>query len=111
MTPTVAIVVELEQSSGIFNIENSDIYDDAKLLFELNATSNFTSVDFGHSPWSRYPLDESNGKEGLLLLGEENGDVHGYEWNESDEVFFEPQTRMKMCLAIPIQFNQFGLLT
>tara|TARA_B100000459_G_scaffold68441_1_gene37752 strand:- start:1631 stop:3841 length:2211 start_codon:yes stop_codon:yes gene_type:complete len=96
VTPTVAIVVELEQSSGIFNIENSDIYDDAKLLFELNATSNFTSVDFGHSPWSKVPLDESNGKEGLLLLGEENGDVHGYEWNESDEVFFEPQTRMKM---------------
>ena len=31
-----------------------------------------------------------------MLLGEENGDVHGYEWNESDEVFFEPQTRMKM---------------
>lgn len=96
VTPTVAIVVELEQSSGIFNIENSDIYDDAKLLFELNATSNFTSVDFGHSPWSKVPLDESNGQEGLLLLGEENGDVHGYEWNESDEVFFEPQTRMKM---------------
>lgn len=96
VTPTVAIVVELEQSSGIFNVENSDIYDDAKLLFELNATSNFTSVDFGHSPWSKVPLDESNGKEGLLLLGEENGDVHGYEWNESDEVFFEPQTRMKM---------------
>ena len=96
VTPTVAIVVELEKSSGIFNIENSDIYDDAKLLFELNATSNFTSVDFGHSPWSKVPLDESNGQEGLLLLGEENGDVHGYEWNESDEVFFEPQTRMKM---------------
>jgi len=96
VTPTVAIVVELEQSSGIFNVENSDIYDDAKLLFELNATSNFTSVDFGHSPWSKVPLDESNGQEGLLLLGEENGDVHGYEWNESDEVFFEPQTRMKM---------------
>ncbi len=96
VTPTVAIVVELEQSSGILNIENSDIYDDAKLLFELNATSNFTSVDFGHSPWSKVPLDESNGQEGLLLLGEENGDVHGYEWNESDEVFFEPQTRMKM---------------
>ena len=96
VTPTVAIVVELEKSSGIFNIENSDIYDDAKLLFELNATSNFTSVDFGHSPWSKIPLDESNGQEGLLLLGEENGDVHGYEWNESDEVFFEPQTRMKM---------------
>ena len=96
VTSTVAIVVELEKSSGVFNIENSDIYDDAKLLFELNATSNFTSVDFGHSPWSKVPLDESNGKEGLLLLGEENGDVHGYEWNESDEVFFEPQTRMKM---------------
>lgn len=96
VTPSVAIVVELEKSSGIFNIENSDIYDDAKLLFELNATSNFTSVDFGHSPWSKVPLDESNGQEGLLLLGEENGDVHGYEWNESDEVFFEPQTRMKM---------------
>jgi len=96
VTPNVAIVVELEKSSGVFNIENSDIYDDAKLLFELNATSNFTSVDFGHSPWSEVSLDESNGKEGLLLLGEENGDVHGYEWNESDEVFFEPQTRMKM---------------
>ena len=96
VTQSVAIVIELEESSGGFNLENSDIYTDAKLLFELNATSNFTSADFGHSPWSNVSMDESDGREGLLLLGEENGDVHGYEWNESDGVYFEPQTRMKM---------------
>ena len=95
VTPTAAAVLELEPNSGALDL-NQDTNDMASVLFTVNATSNFTSADFGHSPWSSVDMNESNGLEGLLLLGDENGDVTGYEWNESDGVIFEPQTRIAL---------------
>ncbi|RJU80867.1 MAG: hypothetical protein DWC09_05445 [Candidatus Poseidoniales archaeon] len=95
VTPTAAAVIELESNSGALDL-NPNTNDMASVLFAVNATSNFTSADFGHSPWSSVNMDESNGLEGLLLLGDENGDISGYEWNESDGVIFEPQTRITL---------------
>ena len=95
VTPTAAAVLELESNSGALDL-NSNSNTMAKVLFTINATSNFTSADFGHSPWSTGNISESNGQEGLLLLGEENGDVTGFEWNQSDDVVFEPQTKIAL---------------
>ena len=80
VTSNMAIVVQLEQTSSGFDPLAIDSKDDAKLLFEINATSNFTSADFGHSPWSEKKINESEEHEGFLLLGEENGDVVSFEW-------------------------------
>ena len=93
VTSNMAIIVQLEQTSSGFDPLAIDFKDDAKLLFEINATSNFTSADFGHSPWSEKKINESEEHEGFLLLGEENGDVVGFEWNEDE---FSPQSKMNL---------------
>jgi len=96
VTSNVAVVVELEQTSPAFdNIAPDNIHANASILFEINATSNFTSADYGHSPWSENLINESEDDEGFLILGEENGDVLGFEW-ESTELTFVPQTKMKL---------------
>jgi len=93
VTSNMAVVVELEVTSSGFDPLAPDLKTDAKILFETNATSNFTSADFGHSPWSENSINESVEQEGLLLLGEENGDVVGFEWSKEG---FTPQTNMNL---------------
>tara|TARA_B110000483_G_scaffold77895_1_gene97102 strand:- start:8763 stop:10967 length:2205 start_codon:yes stop_codon:yes gene_type:complete len=96
-TSNMAIVVLLEETGEQLNSLTIDSKANAKLLFETNATSNFTSADFGHSPWSDNMINESDEREGLLLLGEENGDVVGFEWDGSvNESEFTPQTKMNL---------------
>jgi presenilin-like A22 family membrane protease len=96
VTSNMAVVVELEQTSPAFNpVAPEHIHANASILFEINATSNFTSADYGHSPWSENLINESEDDEGFLILGEENGDVLGFEW-ESTELTFVPQTKMKL---------------
>ena len=96
VTSNMAVVVELEQTSPAFdNVAPDNIHANASILFEINATSNFTSADYGHSPWSENLINESEDDEGFLILGEENGDVLGFEW-ESTELTFVPQTKMKL---------------
>jgi len=93
VTENMAVVVELEKTSPTFDPLAPDFKTNAKLLFQTNSTSNFTSADFGHSPWSENLMNESVEQEGLLLLGEENGDVVGFEWSEEG---FTPQTNMHL---------------
>lgn len=93
VTSNMAVVVELEQTTPAFDPMAPDNHANASILFEINATSNFTSADFGHSPWSENLINESVEQEGLLLLGEENGDVIGFEWGEDG---FTPQTKMNL---------------
>ena len=95
VTPTAAVVIELERNSGALELD-PNAKNPAKVLFQSNATSNFTSADFGHSPWSGVMINESNGHEGMVLLGEENGDVTAFEWNESEQIMFEPQTKLAL---------------
>ena len=100
VTPNMAIVVELEKNAPANDpVAPEGVYSEAKLLFKMNATSNFTSADFGHSPWSENLMNESDKQEGFLLLGEENGDVVGFEWDGSvneSESEFTPQTKMNL---------------
>ena len=93
ITPNMAIVVQLEKTSTAFDPLAIDFKADAKLLFQTNATSNFTSADFGHSPWSENTIKESVENEGFLILGEENGDVVSFEWKDDE---FTPQTKMNL---------------
>ena len=93
ITPNMAIVVQLEKTSTAFDPLAIDFKADAKLLFQTNATSNFTSADFGHSPWSENTINESVENEGFLILGEENGDVVSFEWKDDE---FTPQTKMNL---------------
>ena len=93
ITPNMAIVVQLEKTSTAFDPLAIDFKADAKLLFQTNATSNFTSADFGHSPWSENMINESVENEGFLILGEENGDVVSFEWKDDE---FTPQTKMNL---------------
>jgi len=102
VTPNMAIVVELEENAPANDpVAPEGVYSEAKILFTMNATSNFTSADFGHSPWSENLINESDEQEGFLLLGEENGDVIGIgiEWSndglEGEDTFIS-QTKMNL---------------
>ncbi len=92
-TQNMAIVVQLEKTSTAFDPLAIDFKADAKLLFQTNSTSNFTTADFGHSPWSENTINESVENEGFLILGEENGDVVSFEWKDDE---FTPQTKMNL---------------
>ena len=99
VTSNMAIVIELEEFSSPPDPLADLLISDAKILFQTNATSNFTSADFGHSPWSEKKINESEEHEGFLLLGDENGDVVSFEWNGNvteSESEFTPQTKMNL---------------
>ena len=94
VTSNTAVVIELEKTSPSLdplapNIARSN----ASVLFQVNSTSNFTSADYGHSPWSDNLINESEEGEGFLILGEENGDVLSIEKSGSE---FTPQTKMNL---------------
>ena len=94
VTSNAAVVVELEKTAPAFDpMAPEGLRSKASLLFELNATSNFTSADYGHSPWSENLINESEEEEGFLLLGEENGDVLSFERSGNE---FTPQTKMNL---------------
>lgn len=102
VTSNMAVVVELEQTSSAFDPMAPDNRANASILFEIEATSNFTSADYGHSPWSANLINESEDDEGFLILGEENGDVLGFErindgmWEGLKVDSFIPQTKMNL---------------
>jgi presenilin-like A22 family membrane protease len=95
-TPTMVAVILLEETAPAFDSNLPDINNMATVLFQHNASSKFTSADFGPSPWSTTPYDLASNQEGLILLGEENGDVIGFEWNATQDTEFTPQTNMNL---------------
>ena len=66
--------------------------------FEYYSEDILTSADFGHSPWSAEKMSENSGESGLLLVGEANGNVTGWEWNgtKSDTNQFTLQENMNI---------------
>ena len=54
-----------------------------KIIFQYDSESNITSVDFGHSPWSEKTISSNMGDEGLLIIGEEDGSILGWEWQDN----------------------------
>lgn len=95
-TPTMAAVILLEETAPGLDTGAPEVSNMATVLFQHNASSKFTSADFGPSPWSKTPYDLASNQEGLILLGEENGDVIGFEWNATQDTEFTPQTNMKL---------------
>ena len=99
VTPNMAVVVGLERYAPAFDpMAPEGMSSPANILFEINATTNFTSADYGHSPWSENLINESEENEGFLLLGEENGDVVGFERTNdgSEDDMFVAQTKMSL---------------
>tara|TARA_B100001093_G_scaffold101433_2_gene93605 strand:- start:45431 stop:47650 length:2220 start_codon:yes stop_codon:yes gene_type:complete len=79
------LVIELERTAPAFDPMAPSTEIPAKILLQVNASSNFTSADFGHSPWSTANMSNVDSGEGFILLGEENGRVTGIEWNATAE--------------------------
>jgi len=93
-TATQVCIIELEETNTelLPNLETQL----ATTAFVRNSTGNYTSFDFGHSPWSDVTMENASANTGFILLGEENGDVLGFEWNQSAEVEVAEQTNMHL---------------
>jgi len=104
VTPNMAVVIELEEFSEANDPTTPEASNFAKVVFQYNATSSITSADFGPSPWSPAaytdpdynPYFPSPQKEEILILGEENGDVVGFEWNASATPEFTKEEGMML---------------
>ena len=88
----VAAVFELRETKESLSPEIMPIE------FEYYSEEIITSSDFGHSPWSTQEISENDGNSGLLLVGEANGNVSGWEWNgtKSDTNQFTVQNKMNV---------------
>ena len=104
VTPTMAVVIELEEFSDANDPTTPEASNFAKVVFQYNATSTITSADFGPSPWSPavYNGPDANiyngldASEEIMILGEENGDVIGFAWNASATPEFTKEEGMML---------------
>ena len=66
--------------------------------FEYLTDKSITSVDFGHSPWSDSNISTNSGNNGLLIIGESNGNITGWEWDgkkiRDDEFVFQDKMNL-----------------
>lgn len=93
VTESSALVLHLEENSATFDIDLQ------KIIFQYNSSSSITAVDFGHSPWSEKNISSNNGDEGLLIIGEQDGTINGWEWQDNlpnDEGAFTLQDKMNL---------------
>ena len=92
VTEKTAMVMALKTSKVSLTAEEMPIE------FEHYTEAGLTSADFGHSPWSTEKISDNNGMSGLLIVGEANGNVTGWEWNgtKSDTNQFSLQEKMKI---------------
>ncbi|MDA8790327.1 presenilin family intramembrane aspartyl protease [bacterium] len=96
VSPTMAVVIELEEFSQVNDQSATKATNFAKVVFQHNATSTITSADFGPSPWSSAVYNGPDSGEEIMLLGEENGDVIGFEWNASATPEFTNEEGMRL---------------
>ena len=52
-----------------------------QLSLSIIQNDKITGADFGHSPWAETNISDNNGQVGFLIVGEANGNVTGWEWN------------------------------
>jgi presenilin-like A22 family membrane protease len=95
-SPAMAVVLLLEENAPAFDPTLPEVDTFATVLYQYNATSNITTADFGPSPWADATYDVASSDEGLLLIGEENGDVRGIQWNGSEAIPFFEQPGMNL---------------
>ena len=96
------LLVVTESTSIIFTLEETKASLSPEFMpleFEYLAGDKITSVDFGHSPWSEEIISMNDGKNGLLIIGESNGNVTGWEWDATrpDTKQFELQEKMNIA--------------
>jgi len=93
-TTTQVCIVELAETNNallsLLEIEP------AATAFVRNSTGYYASSDFGHSPWSDVTIENASADTGFILIGENNGNVLGFEWNQSAEVEVVEQTKMHL---------------
>ncbi len=95
VTKSSALVLHLEENSE----SSPEIVDLQKIIFQYEAEKNITSVDFGHSPWSENNISSNMGDEGFLIVGEDDGTILGWEWQDNlanDVGAFTIQDKMKL---------------
>ena len=93
VTKSAALVLHLEENSESLTLDLQ------KIIFQYDSETNITSVDFGHSPWSEKTISMNMGDEGLLIIGEEDGSILGWEWQDNlanDVGAFTVQDKMKL---------------
>jgi len=93
VTKSSALVLHLEENSGTLDIDLQ------KIIFQYDSSSSITTVDFGHSPWSENNISSNKGDEGLLIIGEQDGTITGWEWQDNlpnDEGAFTVQDKMNL---------------
>ncbi len=93
VTKSAALVLHLQENSDSLELDLQD------LIFQYNSASSITGVDFGHSPWSENNISNNQGDEGILIIGEENGQITGWEWQDNlpnDVGAFTVQEKMKL---------------
>lgn len=95
------MVLTTDKTVAVFALETTKQSLTAEIMpieFEYYSEEIITSSDFGHSPWSTQEISENDGNSGLLLVGEANGNVSGWEWNgtKSDTNQFTEQDKMNL---------------
>ena len=93
-TITQVCIVELAETNGAL-LPSLEI-EPAATAFVRNSTGYYVSSDFGHSPWSNEIMENASADTGFILIGENNGNVLGFEWNQSAEVEVVEQTKMHL---------------
>lgn len=93
-TNTQVCIVELEETNVDAPMENTMV--PATTAFVRNSTGYYVSSDFGHSPWSDVTMENASADTGFILLGENNGNVLGFEWDQSAEIEVVEQTKMHL---------------
>ena len=93
-TTTQVCIVELEETNRAL-LPSLEI-EPAATAFVRNSTGYYVSSDFGHSPWSNVTMENASADTGFILIGENNGNVLGFEWNQSAEVEVVEQTKMHL---------------
>ena len=71
----------------------------ATFEFEFNPQTNITSSDFGHSIWSKENISSNTGDKKLLIIGEEDGNITSWEWDNNLAVGEQFTIQDKMKLA------------
>lgn len=92
VTKKVAMVIHLDETRDDLEIGP------VPYEFEYFSESGITASDFGHSPWSEKTLSESMQGEGLIIIGESNGSVSGWEWDDKKpfDERYQYQTSMRL---------------
>ena len=110
-TPSMSIVIELEETSDGFTIIG-DPSDPATLLFELHMNSSMiTSAQIGISPWAPVDYETYTSPERLMLIGNQDGEVLGYNWNSSESPAFWEEDRLSLSGFEKIESIRFTDIT